>query len=158
MEGDGRMDAIIGKIKSGKKSAIKKEFEPELGQAFFGNQFSEYSCQDFVEAGLYLLEQELERVMWNIHQKKFESAIIGGEDYSCPVFEIHAYYWGDDEEEKKKPNFVCENFEIRWYKHFGRGMSMNLPLDANKFFFMINKCLKYLRDLDKAKFDEVLKK
>lgn len=133
-----------------------KEFEPELGQAFFGNAFSQYDCHDFIEAGLLLLEQELQRVMWNIGQKPFESAISGGDDCACPVFEIHPYCWSDDEAQKVIPNFKCGDFEIRWYKHMGRGMSMNQPVDANQFFEIIGKCLNYLRELDKKKFEEMI--
>lgn len=132
------------------------DFKPELGQAFFGNAFSEYDCPDFIEAGLMLLEKELQRIMWNINQKRFESAISGGDDYVCPVFEIHPYFWGDEEEEKIKPNFKCGDFEIRWCKHMGRGMSMNKPINEKEFFF-IGKCLNYLREVDRNKFEELRK-
>lgn len=46
------------------------------------------------------------------------------------------------------PNFKCGNFEVRWYKYMGRGMSMNQDIDANDFFKIIEQCLESVRRRD----------
>jgi hypothetical protein len=99
---------------------LKKQYEPELGQALFGNNFSEFDCPDFVTAGLMLLEHEIERVEWNIRQKHFSSPLAGGmfepptcDVYKNKVFIIRSYCWGESKWLKSMPNFKCGNFEVR---------------------------------------------
>ena len=131
----------------------------ELGQALFGNKWSKYDAPDFVKAGFLLLEHEIERVEWNIRQKQFESPIAGiGGDYKNKVFEVHSYYWGDNKRFQARPNFKCGAFEVYWYKHMGRGMTMNKKVDANKFFEIIGKCLKYLDGRDSKNYHKKVKK
>ena len=123
-----------------------KNYEPELGQAIFGCPTSQYQCPEFIEAGLNYLAEEIERVEWNNTQKEYEAPTANnGEEYKTDVFEMRAYEWGEDETQQQLPNFKCGNFEVRWYKYCGRGMSMNRKIDANKFFKLVDKCLKSVR-------------
>lgn len=135
----------------------------ELGQLCFGNRFASYDAPDFVTAGFMLLENEIQRVEFNRRQKTFESPLSSGAFnltemiYKNKVFQIHAYYWGENRRLKARPNFKCGKFEVFWYKYMGRGMTMNQNVDANQFFRIIEKCMKYLRDTDKAEFEKNLK-
>jgi hypothetical protein len=134
------------------------EYEPELGQALWGCPTSEFDCPEFIEAGLRHLSNEIERVEWNRTQEEFDSPMDNtGASYKALGFELHAYYWGDCEcgagEDYNHapscrtmwPNFRCGDFEVRWYKYLGRGMSMNQDVDANTFFKIIDRCLASVR-------------
>lgn len=122
-----------------------------------------YNCPEFVYAGLKLLEEEIERVEWNIRQKSFEAPTHNnGGFYKTDIFEMRAYYWGEcicDNQDNSTdcpvhlPNFVCEDFELIWYKYLGRGMEMNKNISANDFFVLIDKCLESIRKKDKRFID-----
>ncbi len=211
------------------------KYEPEMGQAIFGQPHSEYECPEFIHAGLTRLAEEMARVERNITQQEYESPTSNsGAIYETDAFSMHAYYWGDctcgaqqpqhtDEcqrgnqsrwmewrdarSEKCKcnveatedgefyeldavlceqfakdnpepqwkcvcgaadgwverdecdvtcrtmqPNFKCGDFEVRWYKYLGRGMSMNRVVDANEFFELIDKCLASVHDKERLYF------
>ena len=204
-----------------------KPYEPELGQFVWGQPTSEFSCPDFIEAGLRMLADEIERVEWNLRQEQYEAPTSNnGGEYQTEAFEMYAYYWGDctcgaecpqhsdecqrinqdafnkwndarwqacgfpasddllelgDTDEfdaahprpewtctcgaengwagrehheptclSVRPNFKCGDFEVRWYKYLGRGMSMNQDIDANRFFELIDKCLESVRAKDRS--------
>lgn len=57
-------------------------------------------------------------------------------------FEINPYYWGDDEEECAKPNFLYYkgNFELRWYKYPLRDAYANKDLTYEQFDEMLTDC------------------
>lgn len=140
------------------------DYEPELGQMFFGCPASKFACPEFIEAGLNHLASEIERVEGNIRQQEY-SAPTGnnGGEYHTEAFQMRAYYWGycdcgaaEDSEQHAEscalqlPNFKCGDFEVRWYKWCGRGMSMNREIDANEFFVLIDKCVESVRKRDVA--------
>lgn len=127
-----------------------KKYRPELGQMCFGCPSSEFECPEFIEAGLRYLSDEIERIEWNIQQEEYESPVANnGAEYKTDIFEIRAYYWGEDKKLSMLPNFKYNDFEVRWYKHLGRGMSMNKEIDANTYFKIIDKCLKNVRKKDR---------
>lgn len=57
-------------------------------------------------------------------------------------FEINPYYWGDDEEECEKPNFLYYkgNFELRWYKYPLRDSYANKDLTYEQFDEILTDC------------------
>lgn len=119
----------------------------ELGQMLLGNPGADVSCPGFVEAGMRQLALEIERVEWNRTQKQYEAPTRNnGEHYETSVFEMHAYYWGEEQCLIERPNFRCGDFEVYWYKYCGRGMSMNRQIDANEFFIMLDRCLASVRE------------
>jgi len=123
-----------------------ERYSPEIGQLAFGCPTSQYACPEFVEAGLAHLANEIERVLWNTNQKTMAAPTENnGSQYATDAFEMRAYYWGDDKTLASLPNFRCGDFEVRWYKFLGRGMSMNKEIDANAFFELIEKCLTSVR-------------
>lgn len=123
----------------------------ELGQfANYPNSISEYYCPNFIEAGFMLLAYEIERVEWNINQESYLCPTSNnGQYYHTDVFEIRAFVWCccdydsfDENCNCNLPNFKIGDFEVRWYKRMGRGMSMNKDINANEFFKLIDKCLE----------------
>ena len=66
------------------------------------------------------------------------------------VFAIRPYYWGNDEEEMAKPNFVYkpDNLEIRWYKYPLRDSYSNQELTVDDFKVILNNCEKSINIKD----------
>lgn len=105
--------------------------------------------EDVLVALLRYLDAELSRVMWNITQEEFDSPFDNtGACFKNDVFEVRAYYWGDDEALEKLPNFRCEDVEVSWYKYLGRGMSVNKPLSVERMVEVFDKCLISIRGMD----------
>lgn len=123
------------------------EYEPELGQALFGQPYKEHAVSDFVEAVLSMIGHELERVMGNEGVRNWQCPFSNtGAEFVCPAFEVHAYSWGDDDQPF---NFKWGDVEISWYKYLGRGMSANQEINPDRASQMLNECLAYLRERDR---------
>ena len=62
------------------------------------------------------------------------------------LFEINPYYWGEDEDEAEKPNFIYypTGYELRWYKYPLRDSYANKDLSFMEFADMIEKCVRYI--------------
>jgi len=115
-------------------------YTPELGQAIFGQPYKEYAVPDIWEAALAFLSHELDRVMWNIHQKQYVGPFgNSGDAFRCGVFEVEAYSW--DDEYDQPWNFKWRDVEISWYKYLGRGMSANQELTPERAADMLTECL-----------------
>ena len=120
---------------------MNQKFIPELGM--MGSAYGKYACPEFIKAGLDLLADRIEAAEWNRTQREFIAPTKNaGTHYSTDVFEMHSYYWGDLDEGVNRPNFKCGDFEVRWYKYCGRGMSMNQDIDANTFFEIVSRCME----------------
>lgn len=120
---------------------MPERYKPEIGQALFGQPHKAYDVPSIWEAALAMLREELDRVMWNIHQEEYASPFNNtGNRFDCPTFSVEAYSW--DEETERPFNFKWGDVEIGWYKYLGRGMSANMKLDANKASVMLDECLK----------------
>lgn len=117
---------------------MSKQYKPEIGQAFFGNKWNEYTCPEYVEALIDYLLREIDRVYHNGHQKWREDS--PGE-LKWGKLETKSYYWGEDENESNKPNFKHGETEIRWYKHPGRGMSVNVDWKPTQWVNWFNKVM-----------------
>lgn len=72
--------------------------------------------------------------------KKYQNARGGLEN---DVFIINPYYWGDDEDEMTKPNFIFKEtgYELQWYKYPLRDSYANAEVDFDTFVDMLNTCL-----------------
>ena len=118
-------------------------YEPELGQRIYGQPYKSYVCPDYIEELLRGINAELRRVMWNLHQKEYDSPFDNtGNSFKNEVFEVIAYSW--DEEEEQPYNFKWRDVEISWYKYCGRGMSMNQQITTDKAIEMFDSCIQYL--------------
>jgi len=100
-------------------------------------------------AALSYIKAELERILWNIHQKdEYTPFSNSGCNMTFETFEVNAYDWAWDEDcnpdETQPVNFKWRNVEITWYKHFGRGMTSNIELSADLAAEMLTDCLESL--------------
>lgn len=132
---------------------MSKTFTPELAQAVFGQPHKEYEVPQIWDAALSFLREYLSTVMWNIHQRKYESPFSNsGNAFSCQTFKVEAYSWGDDEQPW---NFKWGDVEISWYKYLGRGMSANQPLSPDRASVMLDECMQALREYEAKLMQEV---
>ena len=101
---------------------------------------------EYVKAAFSLIDEEMQRVMWNINQELFESPFenTGGE-YKGKIFDVEAYDW--DEENNQKYNFRWKDYYVRWYKYCGRDMESNRELSPEECATMLNECLNELKSL-----------
>lgn len=105
----------------------------------------EYRCPEYFVALLEHLDYELTRIKENILQEDYYSPFTNsGNQFKTDVFEVRAYYWGDDEAEIDKPNFKCGKFEVSWYKRLGRETTINKKLTPRKAIKIFNKCMESL--------------
>jgi hypothetical protein len=118
-------------------------FEPELGQIVFGQPTKQYATSELVHAALSHLRDEMDRVMWNHHQREYSSPFGNtGSSFKCDSFEVHAYSWSDDEQPF---NFKWGDLEISWYKYLGRGMSANKDITPDTLSSMLDDCIAAMR-------------
>lgn len=93
------------------------------------------------------MDDQLDRVMWNIHQEKYPSPFENtANSFKNNVFEVQSYDWNDDVEQPY--NFKCDDIEISWYKYLGRDTTINGEYEPQKIIDMFNKCLQSILDMD----------
>ena len=120
----------------------------ELGNIMFNtNKNQQYDCPRWIVALLNELDDQLDRVMWNIHQEEYQSPFENtANSFKNDVFEVQAYDWNDDVEQPY--NFKCDDIEISWYKYLGRDTTINGEYESQKIIDMFNKCLQSILDMD----------
>jgi len=124
-----------------------KDYEPELGQALFGQPYQNYEVSNLLMAALHEIEGELCRVMENITQKTYHSPFENyAEHFVCPTFEAHSYSWTDDNQEY---NFKWKDVKISWYKYLGRGTSINRLISNDEIEILLEECLEALQKYEK---------
>lgn len=118
-----------------------EEYEPELGQAIFGQPFKKYAVSNLWEAALARLRDRLDMAMWNLHQEEYESPFnnTGAEFTDLSEFQVYAYSWADDTDQPF--NFKWGDVEVSWYKHSSRGLSANGKLTPDLASKMLDQCL-----------------
>jgi len=131
---------------------MEKQYEPELGQAVFGQPSQEFAVSELLEAALGHIREELNRVLWNRLQQDCRSPF----DNSSARFEteglsIHAYDWGDDDQPW---NLKCGDIEISWYKYIGRGMSVNRAMTPDDIDRFLEKAISIVRACDSPSFGD----
>lgn len=120
----------------------------ELGNIIFNtNKNQQYNCPRWIVALLDELDNQLDRVMWNIHQERYPSPFENtANSFKNDVFEVQAYSWDDEVEQPY--NFKCDDIEISWYKYLGRDTTINGEYEPQKIIDMFNKCLESILDMD----------
>ena len=120
----------------------------ELGNIIFNtNKNQQYNCPRWIVALLNELNNQLNRVMWNIHQEEYQSPFENtANSFKNDVFEVQAYNW--DDEVHQLYNFKCDDIEISWYKYLGRDTTINGEYEPQKIIDMFNKCLQSILDMD----------
>jgi hypothetical protein len=125
------------------------EYQPEIGQAVFGQPSHKYKVSDLLIAALMSIQDELARVWWNNKQVQIIDPFANtGAGYKNSTFEVQAYSWGEEEQDfcfwyKPKDIKIC------WYKYLGRGMSCNKNLSPKEIDTLLKECLKALRKEEK---------
>lgn len=68
------------------------------------------------------------------------------EKFENDVFVIMPYYWGDDDDLRKLPNFVFKptGFELSWYKYALRDSYMNQDVTYQELVLILKKCKESL--------------
>lgn len=114
-----------------------------------------YNVPEYVKAAFSLIDEEMQRVMWNINQEEFESPFenTGGE-YKGKVFEVIAYDW--DEDGHQEYNFKWKDYYVRWYKYCKRDTESNREMSPEECATMLEECLKELKSLDTDEYEEFL--
>ena len=101
-----------------------------------------------MNAVLRKIRAELDRLYWNKNQQEMESPFDNtGTIYSNDTFIVRAYDWSDADEEL--PNFEWGPIRVYWYKHEGRGNTIETKIgydDPAIYALMLKKCLKALSD------------
>lgn len=106
-----------------------------------------YNVPNYVSAALNMVKEELDRVMWNINQEKYENPFSNtGNNFHSNTFDVQAYNW--DDENNQQYNFKYKDYEVQWYKYFGRGMCANREISPDECSRMLDDCLKELNELD----------
>lgn len=120
----------------------------ELGNLMFNtNKNQQYDCPRWIVALLNELDNQLDRVMWNIHQEEYPSPFDNTSNtFKNDVFEVQAYSWDDEVEQPY--NFKCDGIEISWYKYLGRDTTINGEYEPQKIIDMFDKCLQSILDMD----------
>ena len=101
----------------------------ELGNLIFGNS-----------RGNYVINRDI----W---QSIFEQLYdICEDDFENETFILRPYYWGDDEAEKEKPNFVYKptGFNISWYKYPMRDAYASDDITDETFIAIVKDCVSSL--------------
>ena len=110
--------------------------------------WSEYQADDFHEALLRRILDEVERVHWNVYQHRWTSdrAEAHGVEPSQEDPEISGVQFRYcNEDDNPDPNFACCGVEFRWYKSIGRGMSVNRTMSAEEWRSWFDRCLSLIR-------------
>lgn len=129
---------------------MTKQYDPELGQAFFGQPWQSYECPEYLVSLLEGIRTRLELAGGNEYQREFdpfsdwEDAEIFNRDHGDMGFEVWPYNWDDEIEQKY--NFKFKDIEISWYKHLGRGMSMNREITKDEAIEMFDTCAANLHE------------
>lgn len=122
--------------------------EPELGQLCFGNPTGEYGTEEWHDALVDYLLEEITRVYWNINQKEWEMDF----DPELEGVKFRHYWWGDEDDLKASlPNLKFKGMKqaIYWYKYPGRGQSCRVQYTPEEWIEWFNKSLKIIRKNDK---------
>ena len=117
-------------------------FVPEIGQAAFGQPHQVQPCPLYLRAALGLLRDELDRVRHNIAQADVADPFANtGGSFACETFAVEAYSWDEDRRQPWNFTWIPGGVEISWYKHFGRGASVNQPVTPDLVAQLLASCM-----------------
>ena len=124
---------------------MTENYTPEIGQACFGQPYKRYKCPLYLTSHLETVSYELDRMMRNLNQAEYNNPFCNtGSTYKNDVFEVEAYSWNYDDEQKY--NFKWRDIEVSWYKHLGRGDSVNREVSPDEASELLSECLQSLSE------------
>ena len=129
-------------------------YVPELGQMVFGNPTGEFAVSAIGSAAVSALLDEVGRVFWNREQREISLYDAGDAEawnaYGTGL-EWHPYWWGDEESpEAGRPNLSFGLVGVRWYKHPGRGESVDCEMSPDAWSGWLEAALEAVRSADVA--------
>ena len=133
--------------------------ELELGNLMFNtNANQQYECPRYIVALLRDIDRQLDRIMYNIEQKHYESPFDNTANmFKLGNFEIQAYSWDDNIEQEY--NFIYKvdkskanmpDLKISWYKYLGRDTTINKNFSKGEIIEMYDKCIKSIDEIYKT--------
>lgn len=108
------------------------DFNPELGQALFGQPTQSLECPADLEEVIQSIGIMLDVVA------DLRPCSNNGDRYDGTTFSMHAYSWDDEEEQEF--NFKWRDFKASWYKYIGRSMTVNRLLKREEVVEMLKEC------------------
>ena len=112
------------------------DYEPEIGQACFGQPWQPQECQEDVQGVLNALNEA-----WEVARSDDNPFCNTGARFDGEAFRAHAYSWSDD---AQPFNFAWRDLRVSWYKYLGRGMSANRSVDRAEALEMLRECMREL--------------
>jgi hypothetical protein len=106
-------------------------YEPELGQACFGQPWQQHTVTGRLDWALTAMAE-----IWNVARDDGNPFSNSGASHILPNFEIQAYSWGDDEQPY---NLAWRDVRISWYKHCGRGATVNRAMADHEVVEMLRE-------------------
>lgn len=113
---------------------MRDDYQPELGQALFGNATQALSCPVEIECIMSSLREAFDV----LHPKLDNPFSNTGSRFRWSCFTAHSYDWCDEEQPW---NFKWRDFEVSWYKHCTRGLSRNRKLSRGELREMMRECM-----------------
>lgn len=120
------------------------------------NDSTEYDAPEYVVALLMAILHEYRRVYWNVHQQDCE--IFGGSFTSdddlgqalgIDGLDVRSYWWGDENDPRADlPNFAYGDVAITWYKHAGRGTTVNVQWEPAAWVAWFDSVVSAIRAAD----------
>ena len=126
------------------------EFEPELGQALFGQSPQTYKCDEFFIVALGSIAANLEHMFWTKHKKDNMSPFENnGMAFKCKEFGVWAYDWSviynDIGEQPYNFFHPKTGIKVSWYKYFARSISCNKKPTKEEIIVMTKDCIDAIR-------------
>lgn len=126
------------------------EYQPEIGQALFGQPHQTYEASLMMEAAIDRIAREWRRCIGNTtgHISKSQGSPFDntGATFSTEGLDINAYSWSDDDEQTW--NLKCGDIEVSWYKHSSRGLSVNKDMSNDDIAAFLDEVLNQLKPCD----------
>ena len=118
--------------------------------------YYEYYEEDalIIKAALDKIRREMNRLYWNKYKKEMDSPFDNtGNIYSDDTFIVRAYYWEDDDDLARLPNFEYKDLKCYWYKHSNRAFNAvcEHKLTFDDLNTMIQECYKSMEKYFKEK-------
>ena len=121
---------------------------PSLMDALVATATARDPRDRFADAAEFLaaLDDAYRRVYWNVKQEDCPSPFgNNGTSLVTPVFEVHAYSLGDEEQPF---NFSWRDLKLRWYKWSGRSVSANMAITPDMAAQCLDECLASIEAMD----------
>lgn len=131
-------------------------YQPELGQQLFGNAYGDHDPGEFRDYIVLHLRQLAVRLAekQSLSGDDLLRAEHYGVEHVSDAFSMHPYYWGEctcgadaadqphtDSCPVVRPNFLCGDLAIRWYKHMARGLSLGRSVTQAELRDIFTRCL-----------------